>query len=119
VVWAPAGLGFCRGGRSVRGGATVWGTRPATFRSDWEAVDIAVDNFVDIENVTGISAGSLAPSLTAAPPRRRKRKGALQCLNHHCVSRETRIAAWAKSSAGVNALVLVGFWGIPALSPWF
>jgi hypothetical protein len=68
-----------------------------------------VDNFVDIGSVTGISAGSLAPTLTAAPLLGRRRKGALQRLNQHCVSRETHITARSKSSADVNAPVLVGF----------
>ena len=80
------------------------------------AVDIAVDNFVDIDSVTGIFVWSLAPLLTTALPRSRAENSAQQCLNRDCVSRETRITLRATSSAGENSPVLVGFCGILALS---
>lgn len=79
-----------------------------------------MDNFVDIDSVTGISVGSLAPLLTTAPPRTRAMNSALQCLKHDCVSRETRIFPRVTSSAGANRPILVGlgaFWRLHGRFP--
>lgn len=79
-----------------------------------------MDNFVDIDSVTGISVGSLAPLLTTAPPRSRAMNSALQCFKHDCVSRETRIPPRVTSSAGANRPILVGlgaFWRLHGRFP--